>query len=338
MNKLIFNIVFSLILFPVNFGCAFWIFREALNLTGMTFKEFLSATSEAVLPNQRKRQIFLVRFFNEKSSDPKKSVKLLWTYGICTLPGLAALMLAGYAEISSNPNKLKYAFIGNLILVFVNIGLAFAGRVYRKNYPIDERNMELLEDKRIKEKEERKKQTKNIIVYTLIGVFFFAVLLFFNLGIASILKEHSGNTGREDTRIVNISRENVNVVLLEKGYETANIPTTYWRYDENKLANVCAGIKDDAKFEFYEYTDGDTTDLVYNQIVYNITPDTEPNKRDGHETVLPGRNKMFTVIIDGVYYLVMYKNNTVIYAHSPESLDEINDILVEIGYLKNKQI
>ena len=43
-------------------------------------------------------------------------------------------------------------------------------------------------------------------------------------------------------------------------------PTTYWRYEEQKLGNVVSGLKDGAGFEYYEYYDDETVDLVYNQI------------------------------------------------------------------------
>lgn len=132
------NIIFSILLLPVNFCCAFWLFREALNLTGMTFKEFLKFTSDLDLTSpspqrqMQKRQRFLTDFFQEKSSDPQKSIRLMRTFGICTLPGAAALALVMYCAI--NPNNLKYAFIGNLILMSINIALAIWGKFYRKNH------------------------------------------------------------------------------------------------------------------------------------------------------------------------------------------------------------
>ena len=128
----------------------------------------------------------------------------------------------------------------------------------------------------------RKARTKLIIVYTLVGTFFFAILLGFYLGIANISADHSENTEHGD----------VITVLSEKGFETANIPTTFWSYDENKLANVCAGVKDDTRFEFYEYTDSETTDLVYKSIVIDITQDMEPSERAEHETELLDSSKM----------------------------------------------
>lgn len=100
--------------------------------------------------------------------------------------------------------------------------------------------------------------------------------------------------------------------------------------------NVTAGIKGDSKFEFYDYSDNESIDLVYSQIVNDIAPDIENSERESHETYMPDGNKMFTIVINGVFYLVMYKNDTLVYAYSPESLDEINEILIRIGYLKSR--
>ncbi|WP_195976178.1 hypothetical protein [Hydrogeniiclostridium mannosilyticum] len=343
MANQILNIIFSIILIPVNLCCAFWLFREAMNLTGMTFKEFLMFTSDVNLEGassqrrMQKRQRFLVAFFREKSSDPQKSLRLLWIFGICTLPGAAAMALAVYAAL--NPENLKYAFIGNLILVFINVILVIYGKFYRKNHPLDEILAERLVEKRSRETAEgRKNRRKNIIVYSLVGAFFFGILLFFMLLIAGVDFTHIGTHGLsgKPSYSSSISRENVNAVLKEKGYETAEIPVTYWDIDENKLMYVCAGVKGDSKFEYYEYNNGETIDLVYNQISYNISPDMEPTERKKHETELSNDNKMFTIAVDGVYYLVLYQGNMLIYAYSPESLDEINDILIKLGYLNSQ--
>ena len=341
MTELTFNIAFSIILLPVNFCCAFWMFREVLKLSKLTFREFLRFTSHRTLPSGRLRsngrQSFLFRFFAETSSDPQRSSKLLWAYGISTLPGLAALLLAEYAAISNHPDKVKFAFIGNVILVFVNIGLVFAGKIYRENHPLDEMTADILEEKRAKEKHEdsKRNRTKYIIVYAVVGAFFFSILLGYHLGIANVSSDLRGGSDHGQTMHSNgISHSDVNTVLIQQGFETANIPTTYWFYDENKLTNICAGVKEDTKFEFYEYMDGETTDGVYNSIVYDITQDMEFDERVEHETKLPEGNKMFTVIIDSVYHLVMYQGDTVVYACSSKSLDEINDILARIGYLR----
>ncbi len=338
MKYQIFSIIFSIILLPVNLRCAFWLFRESMNLTGMTFKEFLETTSSETLSlntgsrQLKKRQRFLISFFKEKSSDPQKSIRLLWTFGICTLPGLAALNLAVYAAM--HIDKLKYAIIGNLILVAINIALVIWGKIYRKNNPLDDVTAEKLNAKRMKEEEYgRKKRAKNIIVYSLVGAFFLGILLFSMMGISGISQSRQYQQSQQT--VISIHAD-LTTLLNEKGYETANIPSTYWEIDENKLLHVAAGVKDDSKFEFYGYSDDETVDLVYNQIVYLTAPELESSERESHETSLPDGNRMFTIVIDGVYYLVMYRNDTVIYAYSPDSLNEINEILTGIGYLKNR--
>lgn len=237
MAELTIHIVVSILFLPVNICCAFWLFKEALNLTGMTFKEFLEQNSHAVFPEGRRglrqRQQFLIRFFHKYSAAPQKSVRLMWAFGICTLPGLAALLLARYTSASANPDKLTYALYGNLILLFINIGLVIAGKIYRRYHPLDEHTAEILKAKRAKEKAaDRKKRTKAVIVYTLTGIFFFSVILIIFLK----------NARMPATIPAEINHSDVNTVLMEKGSETANVPTTYWSYAENKLKNVCAGI------------------------------------------------------------------------------------------------
>lgn len=332
------SIAFSIILLPVNLRCAFWLFQEALNLTGMTFKEFLETTSsERLSPSTgrhrfRKRQRFFINFFKEHSLDPQKSIRLLWAFGICTLPSLAALSLAEYAAM--HVNKLKYAFIGNLILVVINIALVIWGKIYRNNHPLDDVTAEKLNAKRIREKEHsRKNQAKSIVVYALVGAFFFGILLFFMMGISGISRSQPHQQFQQTAISI---RADLITLLSEKGYETANIPTTYWEIDENKLLHVAAGVKGDSKFEFYGYSDDETVDLAYNQMVYLTAPALEDAERDSHETMLPDGNRIFTIAIDGMYHLVMYRNDTVIYAYSPDSLNEINEILTAIGYLKNR--
>lgn len=336
MKYQIFSIVFSIILLPINIRCAFWLFQEALNLTGMTFKEFLKTTSH-VSPSVgrhrfRKRQRFFIKFFKEHSTEPQRSIRLLWAFGICTLPSLATLNLAEYAAMHND--KLKYAFIGNFILVVINIALVIWSKIYRNNHPLDDAIAEKLNVKRMQEKEcGRKNPIKNIVVYVVVGAFFLGILLFFMMGISGISQPQQ-HLQSQQTAI--LTHSELIAILNEKGYETANIPTTYWEFDEDKLLHVAAGVKEDSKFEFYGYSDDETVELVYNQIVYLTAPELGNAERENYETTLPDGNRIFTIEIDGVYYLVMYRNDTVIYAYSPDSLNEIKEILIGIGYLKNR--
>ena len=230
-------------------------------------------------------------------------------------------------------DQLDSVLIGDFILVVINVALVVWGRIYRRNHPVDEIVAEKLHAKRIHEtKDGRKNRPKNIIVYVLVGVFFLGVLLFFMSGISGLSSSQQNQQSQQSA--ISIHADLI-TLLNEKGYETANIPTTYWEIDEHKLLHVAAGVKGNSKFEFYGYSDAETVDLVYNQIVYLTIPELADTERESHETTLPGGNKIFTISIDGINYLVMYRSDTVIYAYSPDSLSEINDILTSIGYLNH---
>lgn len=339
MEHQIFNIIFSIVLLPVNFYCAFWLFQEAMNLTGITFREFLEVTaSERLIPETgrhhfRKRRRFLIRFFNEHSSDPQRSIWLLWAFGICTLPGLAALTLAGYAAM--HPDKTLPVLTGNLILTALNIALIVGKDRYRRKHPLDAAISETLHTKRKKEKaQSRQSRFKSIVVYALtgiffFGIFFFGIFLFFITGMSGIAPTQHGKP------VAEVHAELI-TLLEEKGYETENIPTTYWNIDESKLLYTAAGIKGSSKVEFYGYTDAESVDLTYNRIVYLTAPEMENAERESCETVLSDKSKRFTAVIGGVHHLVMYRNDTVICAYSSGSLTEINDILTGIGYLEKR--
>lgn len=330
------HMIFSILLMPFNLYCSFWIFQEVLKLAGITFREFLSRTTHVSFGDGRegirRRQRFLFRFFAEISPEPEKSRKILNVYGISTCPGLAAMILAAYGAASRHPNKVTHVVIGNLILVLVNLGLLAARRIYKRKHPPDERTAEIPEAKKTEER--RKFRVKDIIVYTIVGALFLTVLVGFHLGLAGVVANMQPTQNTEQTTPPKkIAFDDVNTILRNRGFETANIPTTCWFYDENKLANVTAGIKGDTRFEFYEYTDGETTGEVYNRISCDIAQDMEFKERSEHETALPHGGKLFTVTQNGVSSFVLCQNNTVVYAYSPEYANEIHDILSEIGYV-----
>lgn len=330
--ELILTVIFSALMLPVNLCCSFWLFKETLNLSCLTFSEIcwdLSGGLKTAGSMRNTKTKIVLTYLSERSTNPEKTKKLFNLYLFSTLPGLAAAVLASYVGSSQNPDKLKIAFISNIILILINLAIVIAGKIYRKNNPLDERIAEKLAQTRASEKEKgRRLGAKGIIIYLIAGAFFLTIFLGFNVAVAVSTQQRSI---AED-----VDFHDVNTVLIKRGYETANIPTTYWAFEESKLANVCAGVKGNAKFEYYEYSDSETTDLVYNQIINDIAQNMKPNELDNHEMPLSDGNKMFTVIIDGVYYCVSYKENSVVFAYSTESLDEINAILSEIGYLKNE--
>ena len=125
-------------------------------------------------------------------------------------------------------------------------------------------------------------------------------------------------------------------ILQERGYETENISLTYRWVVDDPLQAAGGGEKDGNRFELYRYADEETARRAYGQVVNLIAPEMESAARASHQITLTGGGSMFTVILDGVYYLALTRNSDVIYACSPDSLREANAILADIGYLHGK--
>lgn len=368
MIELVLSIIFSLLLLPMNVLCAHWLYKEAMHLTGMTYREYLKQKAadekaereeeltftdepprytdpeEIELSRKTSRmkssQRHFLFFLHKYSADPKKSFRFIRINGYCTFLGLAALEVAQYTAVSQNPDKLKIALFFNILLFILNLGLLFIGNIYRKKHPLDEIAAEKLRAKREKEKAESgKHRVKHIIVYGTVGAVLFGTLLFFMLGMAGIVQQpNSYKEMTQNTPQLTVSQETMYQVLRDNGFETAEIPVTYWFYEENHLMHVCAGVKADIKFEFYDYNDGEPAENVYSKIIEEVAPDIEPAQLESYETVLTDSGKMFSGVFDGIFQLCLYREDTLIYAYcpmeSPRSLDEINLILSEIGYLK----
>lgn len=236
-------------------------------------------------------------------------------------------MISGEFSISGIVTFYRTSFIFPMIIPIILI--AVGGYVFVKSL-LSNHNREPRITRRTEE--ESKHKAKITVISIFIGILFLVLLVrgnFPNGNVDRIPKEHTKHTNSRITEKVNSA--DVHTILSERGFETANIPTTYWFYDKNKLRNVVSGIKGDTAFEFYEYTDNETTDGVYNRISHDISQDMEQNEREKHETDLQNSGKMFTLTENGTDSVVLYKNNVVIYAYSPEGENEIKDILTELG-------
>lgn len=164
MNEQGICILFSILLVPVNFLCAFWLFREALQLTGMTYQEYFKKTSSdgEVLLGSEQRWGYTNRFFKAYSSDPEKSMHFMKIYAAALLPGLAAVLLLCYAE--AHAERLSGVLSGDFALLAVNAALALAGVLYRRRHPMDPVAAERLREKRRKERAYNRKHWKKIAV------------------------------------------------------------------------------------------------------------------------------------------------------------------------------
>lgn len=160
MNDQVICIIFSVLLVPVNFLCAFWLFREALQLTGMTYQEYFKKTSSdgEVLLGSEQRWGYTNRFFEAYSSDPERSMHFMKIYAAALLPGLAAVLLLCYAE--AHAERLSGVLIGDFALLAVNAALALVGVFYRRRHPMDPAAAERLREKRREERAYNRKHWK----------------------------------------------------------------------------------------------------------------------------------------------------------------------------------
>lgn len=312
-----FHILFSLLLLPINLFCAAWLFWEALSYTGMTFHQFCEQ-NYTQLPTisthcTRRTMRFLAAFFAAHSTDPKRSMRLTRAFGVCTLPGMAALFLAGYAAMGGT-----YIWLGEGILCALNAAIYLWGWLYPR---------------RGKTKKWKLPPLKHIIVYGLVACVSLGFLTFFTVGIAGIARSNMSQPCQDRNAIA--TQATLIPLLEDHGYETANVPTTYWQLDADKLEHVAAGVKEGSKFEFYGYTDGDTVEGVYEQILQAIAPTLSPTERKQHETALSGGGRICTMELDGTQYLVLCQNDTVVYAHTHEEPEwtALREILASVGYM-----
>lgn len=171
----------------------------------------------------------------------------------------------------------------------------------------------------------------------IIPIIIFVVMV---IGMIAVILNSTGvfkNRSEVQTQNSSVSAEtdfrDVISILKDRGYETDNIAPTYGYQDEIHLSNVAAGVKDNSRFEFYEYSEDGSPDGVYDTITFGYSQNMSQEELANHETNLQENGKKFSFVQDGTLIVVAYKNNTVIYAESPENSTEIQDIMAEIGYV-----
>lgn len=322
--------LFSFLLVPWYLYCTAWIGGELFALSGLTFWEFVQkgqdrvpmATSHRRSRSRRTRAV--LGLLLETSSDPEETQRLFRRYCYSTLPAFLAFVPSLIPGMWGN---WQVFLVWDVVLFLVGLVIKTQGKGYREKHHLDPLQEEKLEDR-----QRRQNKTfltgKSLVVYGLFGVFF--------LGMFVVIVTGGGQMFSIWSNQQNVAPDfyDVHEAVSDAGFETANIPTTYWRYEEQKLGNVVSGLKDGAGFEYYEYYDDETVDLVYNQICSDIAPEMTAQPREEWSQSLPNGGEEFTLTRDGVTYYVLYWGNTVVYAYAPEGSEEITDLLVELNYIR----
>ncbi len=322
--------LFSFLLIPWYLYCTAWIGRELFALSGLTFWEFVqkgqgrvpTATSHHRSRSRRNRAVLALLM--ETSSDPEETRRLFRRYCYSTLPAFLAFVPSLIPGMWGN---WQVFLVWDVVLFLAGLVIKAQGKGYREKHHLDPLQEEKLEDR-----QRRQNKTfltgKSLVVYGLVGLFFLGMFVVIVTGGGQMFSIWSNQQS------VAPDFYDVHEVVYEAGFETANIPTTYWRYEEQKLGNVVSGLKDGAGFEYYEYYDDETVDLVYNQICSDIAPEMTAQPREEWSQSLPNGGERCTLTRDGVTYEVLYWGNTVVYAYAPEGSEEITDLLVELNYIR----
>ena len=322
--------LFSFLLIPWYLYCTAWIGRELFALSGMTFWEFVqkgegrvpTATSSRHSRSRRNRAVLSVLM--ETSRDQEETLRLFKRYCYSTLPAFLAFLPSLIPGLWGN----WWISLGwDVALFLAGLVIKAQGRGYREKHRLDP-----LQEEELEARQRRQNKTfltkKSLVVYGLVGLFFLGMFVLIASGGGQIFR-----AGDNQQRVAPDFYD-VREAVSDAGFETANIPTTYWMYEEKKLGNVVSGLKDGAGFEYYEYYDDETVDLVYNQICSDIAPEMTAQPREEWSQSLPNGGERCTLTRDGVTYEVLYWGNTVVYAYAPEGSEEITDLLVELNYIR----
>ena len=322
--------MFSFLLIPWYLCCTAWIGRELFALSGMTFWEFVqkgegrvpTATSSRHSRSRRNRAVLSVLM--ETSRDQEETLRLFKRYCYSTLPAFLAFLPSLIPGLWGN----WWISLGwDVALFLAGLVIKAQGRGYREKHRLDP-----LQEEELEARQRRQNKTfltkKSLVVYGLVGLYFLGLFVVIITGGGQIFR-----AGDNQQRVAPDFYD-VHEAVSDAGFETANIPTTYWMYEEKKLGNVVSGLKDGAGFEYYEYYDDETVDLVYNQICSDIAPEMTAQPREEWSQSLPNGGERCTLTRDGVTYEVLYWGNTVVYAYAPEGSEEITDLLVELNYIR----
>ncbi len=322
--------LFSFLLVPWYLYCTAWIGGELFALSGMTFWEFVQkgqgrvpmSTSHHRSRSRRTRAVLALLM--ETSSDPEETQRLFRRYCYSTLPAFLAFVPSLIPGMWGN---WQVFLAWDVVLFLVGVVIKAQGRGYRRKHRLDP-----LQEEKLEARQRRQNKTfftgKSLVVYGLFGLFFLGMFVVIVTGGGQMFSMWSNQQS------VAPDFYDVHEVVYEAGFETANVPTTYWRYEEQKLGDVVSGIKGAAAFEYYEYYDDETVDLVYNQICSDIAPEMTAQPREEWSQSLPNGGERCTLTRDGVTYEVLYWGNTVVYAYAPEGSGKITDLLVELHYIQ----
>ena len=297
---------FSFLLIPWYLYCTAWIGRELFAMSGMTFWEFFQKGQDRVPTatshhhSRNRRNAAILSLLLETSRDREETLRLFKRYCYSTSPAFLTFVPSLIPGMWGN----WWVSLGwNVILFLAGLVIKAQGKGYREKHRLDPLQEEELEARQRRQNKAHFTK-KGLVVYGLVGLYFLGLFVVIITGGGQIFR-----AGDNQQRVAPDFYD-VHEAVSDAGFETANIPTTYWRYED------------------------ETVDLVYNQICSDIAPEMTAQPREEWSQSLPNGGERCTLTRDGVTYEVLYWGNTVVYAYAPEGSEEITDLLVELNYIR----
>ena len=266
MNKMEILIIISALLLPVNLYCSFWIFREVLNLSGITFREMLKDLNGLAIPSgrfgkgMRRRQRILLNYLLKRSYEPEKTQMLFRRYKHSITPGVIAVILTDYIAFSKNTNKISVAIVGIAVLLIFNIALALYGKIYKKNHPLDNEILAIVERK--------KKNTYGIGIVGSIVAIIIALIMY--IGCFLLVAAVAQVPSRGGQQSSNQPKDVQQLSNTEEDYNTGD------RLDESRvIAEQCFNVdlNDWGKVRFVSYRP--TYDTLWEDVSFVLAKDNQ---------------------------------------------------------------
>lgn len=323
----------SVLMIPWYLYCTSWMFQELCALSGLTFWEFIEkgqnrvpmATHSRRSRSRRTRAVLGVLL--ETSEDPEETQRLFRRYCYSTLPAAAAMFPISMVAVGGQ-TWLPLVVDGAIFLL--GLVLKFQAGSYRTRHPRNLQTEAKLEQRRAKD-QKAYPMGKLAGGYVVFGLFFLGMAAIIFLGASGAFQRQSKPT----TGVEPPTLHSVDTMLYAMGFETEDVSTSYWMYEESKLEQQVAGTTLDERFEFYVYSNDDSSLGAYNAICYDLTRDLEPDQRDAYEESLPFGGEGFTYTRDGITYYVLCWENTVVYAYAPEGGERISNMLEGLEYFEH---
>lgn len=337
MNLFSLCIACAFLLSLLNINFVWLIFKKMFEISGCTYKQMLSDLKNDIPSSTRSGRALGERIFLgyllQTSGNADATKKLFRLFESATALPIFPFMVIVLSFTIFQSVKTVFLPIGISVIAVTDIVFTVLYFYYKKCYPLSSFAIDRIEENLAYERiVNHKSKITRILKNTALAVVMIVFAVQINNYIFKLSADENYNNSQIQYSYKDLDYNTVIEALASENYDIESRAVSYKFIDTQKLKCSACGIKDDIVFEFYQYTDDETVDLVYDQLCFNVLRCA--NSDNYEETDISYNGKMFTFSNEGITYIVVYKNNTVVFSFEPEGSDEIINLLYKIGYLE----